>query len=399
MIMRRRLLLRGETPAPEYGPWWTADHVLWAKGFRPFFLLAALAGAVALPAWIGVWTGHVSVTSPLSPITWHAHEMLFGYAGAVIAGFLLTAVSNWTQRPTAVGRPLAIHAALWIGGRIVAVFGPQGPVTAAASAAFLVGLAVAIGRPLAATRNRRNYGFVPLVLALAAAQVALHLDPAWTRWAQQLALDVVLVLIVVVGGRVLPMFTGNRLRLSIRRRARWEHLSTGAAIALLLVDAAGLARVAPWVAAVAGVALLVRMSGWASRHTLRVPMLWIVHLGYAWVGVSMLLRGAGAFDAGVPASAAVHALTAGGIGAFTLGMMARVALGHTARPIVAAPLTTAAFSAMALAGFARVLGPWLAPGAAPWVPVSGFLFAASLLGFLIVYAPIVTAPRVDGLAG
>lgn len=396
--MRARLLLRGETPAPEPGPWWTSRHPLWAKGFRPFFGLAALGGAVALPAWLAAWRGVLPVSSPLPPIAWHAHEMLFGYAAAVVAGFLLTAVSNWTRRPTAVGPALVGLAALWVVARIAALVGPRGPITTILATAFLVALAGAIARPLILARDRRNYGFVPLVLVLAAAQAAMLTRVTWIPWAQQVALDAVVVLIVVVGGRVLPMFTGNRIGGRIVRRPRWERASTAAVTALLGVDLIGWTQAAPAIAAVGGIALLVRMSGWGSLRTGRVPMLWIVHLGYAWVGLGLLLRAAAGLDL-VPSSVAVHALTAGAIGAFTLGMMARVALGHTGRPIRAAALTTAGFTAMASAGALRVFGPWLAPGHGGWVEASGVLFAVALVGFLTVYAPLLTAPRRDGLAG
>jgi uncharacterized protein involved in response to NO len=335
--------------------------------------------------------------------------MLFGFAVAVIAGFLLTAVGNWTQRETLVGAPLLALAGLWVLGRVALAAGGLLPriVVAGLDLAFLPALAVAIGRPLVATANRRNYVMLAVLAGLWLADLTVHLDalgvlPGWRRRGNLLAVDLVLVVIVIVAARIFPMFTRNATQVaSIRAIPALDAVAAAAMIALTLLDAAlpG-ARVTPVVAAVAAVAVAARSATWGARHTRTIPLLWILHLGHAWIPVGLALRAVAAWTPAVPVVLATHALTIGAIGGLTLGMMSRVALGHSGRPLTASRLAHASFVLVSLAALARTAIPLAHPA---WYRaslfVAGALWTAAFAIFTVVYLPILATPRADGKPG
>lgn len=374
---------------------------LLAKGFRPFFLLAAAFAAAVVPYWLLAFTGRAPVAGPLLGIVWHGHEMVYGFAVAVVAGFLLTAVTNWTQRETATGGLLLGLAALWLAGRVALLVVP-GWVGSVVDLLFLPALAVVIARPIVAARSRRNYGFPALLLALAGANLAVHLDahgvlPGTAIPADRVAVSLVVVIVLVVTGRIVPLFTRNTTGRAEIHNLRALDLT---AIAAALVVAAlqpfpAAAPVLPAAQGVAAVAVFGRMVPWGTRYVAREPLLWVLHVGHAFVGVGFALGALGA-----PLSVALHATTVGGFGVLILGMMARVALGHTGRPLRVAPAVTLAFVALVGAALVRVVGPLLAPA----LSVTWFWLAAGAwsLGFTIyavVYLPILTRPRPDGKAG
>jgi uncharacterized protein involved in response to NO len=320
--------------------------------------------------------------------------MLFGYAFAVIAGFLLTAVRAWTSRPTPSGAALAGIAALWVLARILAFFS----LTAASVADALFALAVAwgIGRPILQSGNR-NWFFIVLVLALGAASTAFNANPAV---ALAVGLDVVLLVVAIMGGRVIPAFTNNAVMGAGARRHPWvEYGALGSVVALILFDALQWAFAAA-VVALAGAALhAVRVALWAPLATLGRPILWILHLSYAWVAVHLLLRGLAAFELVSPLLA-THALTVGVIGGLTLGMMTRTSRGHTARPLKVGPWEVAAYVLVHAAAVARVLLPLLVPGSyVQLIALSSVLWLAAFAIFTAVYFPILTRPRLDGQPG
>lgn len=399
--MRRSLLdLAGD--APRVRP------AVLAKGFRPFFLLAAAWGALAMPIWLLVLAGRAGTGGYLVGPFWHAHEMIFGFTVAVIAGFLLTAVANWTERETAVGRPLAALAGLWLVGRLAVAVGDRLPpgVPAAADLVFLPALAAACARPIAATRNRRNYQFVAMLAALFAANTAMHLGatgvaPAWLGAGGWLAVDVIVVMIVVTTARIVPLFTRNATGVEgIRNLPRLDALAAGATAAVAVLDAAAARPAADLVAGLAGAAVAARALPWGARHTLRHPLLWVLHAGHAWIALGLVLRAVGHVVPAVPPTVALHALTAGGIGMLTLGMMARVALGHTGRLLATPPAVAVAFQLMLAAAVVRVGGPLL--GVAAWLPsmlMAGTLFALAFAIYLAVYTPMLLAARPDGRPG
>jgi uncharacterized protein involved in response to NO len=404
--VQRPLPLHGALPEPLQRP----RFAIAAKGFRPFFLLAAVHAVVIIPIWLTIVTGSLAPTRYLDAASWHAHEMLFGYATAVIAGFLLTAVGNWTQRETLTGRPLLALAGLWVLGRVAMAAAPALPrgSTALVDLAFLPVLAGVLARPLLATGNRRNFVMLGVVTALFGCNLVVHLEalsvlpPGSARRACSSALDVIVLLMLVITGRVVPMFTRNATRVeAIASMPRLDRATVIAAAGMVLVDVVWPdSSAAAAAAGSVGMLATVRAARWGSLHTARTPLLWILHLGYAWLIVGLGLRALPLGGLAAWGSLATHALTVGAIGGLTLGMMARVALGHTGRTLAAPPAMAWAFAAITLAAAVRALVPLVAPGGySVSLLVAGALWTLAFLVFLCVYAPILTAPRFDGKAG
>ena len=361
---------------------------LFALGFRPLYLLAGAYAALAIPLWALQYSGRI----PGANLFWHAHEMLFGYAFAVIAGFLLTAVRAWTGRPTPSGAALAGIAALWVAARVVAFHSLL--LSSVIDALFAAAVAWGIGRPIVASSNR-NWFFILFVLALGAASVAFQ---AWPQAALAVGLDVVLLVIAIMGGRVIPSFTNNAVPGAGARRNGW--VEQGALGSVVLILALDLLVLPVWPVAFAAAALhAARLALWAPLATRGRPILWILHLSYAWVVVHLLLRGLAGLDL-VPAALATHALTVGVIGGLTLGMMTRTSRGHTARPLKVGPWETAAYVLVHVAAFVRVFFPLMAPALYPTLMlVSGVLWSLAFAIFTVVYIPILTRPRLDGQPG
>ncbi len=394
----RSLLFRSELPTRPVRP-------LLSKGFRPFFLLAALFAALAVPLWLVALRGGVAPGGSLGALGWHAHEMVFGFATAVVAGFLLTAVGNWTNRETARGPWLAALAALWIAGRIALFFAARLPrgLPAAIDVLFLPALAVACARPIALARSRRNYAFVAMLLVLGACNLTMHLGALHQRWAllrvaQGVAIDCLVLMMVVVTGRVLPMFTRNATRdLSIHGSPRLELAAALGVLLVLVLDAAQASR---WPLALAagsaGALVLWRSRHWGMKRSFSQPLLWILHLGQLWLGVGLLLRAASALTPAVPAASALHALTAGALGALTLGMMARVSLGHTGRMLAASRWVHCAFWLVTLAALLRVLAPF-APATSYLVALwpAAICWSLAFGIFVLAHARMLSEPRVD----
>lgn len=404
----KSLSMFGEPP-PVDAPW--GGPVL-AKGFRPFFLLAGLVAASVLPIWLLSLAGIVRPDAYLDATYWHAHEMVFGFASAVIAGFLLTAASNWTARETLRGAPLLAAAALFVAARVAIVIpGAPKALVAALDLTFLPVVAVAIARPIAATKNKRNYVMIVVLGALTAANLLVHLDvlgvlagSAWTRRDGVLVgVDIVVLLIAVFAGRVFPMFTKNATSVStITSEPKLDVVAVASLASLVLLDAFHAAPLVIAVAsAVAAVATVVRARRWGTRHTARVPLLWVLHAGYAFIPLGLALRAAALLRPDVvPPPSSLHALTVGAVGVVTLGMMARVSLGHTGRALAPSRVTVVAFAFVVLAALVRVLSPLaslaLYRGS---LYVSGSLWTLGFLLFVVGHAPMFFAPRVDGKPG
>lgn len=388
---------------PDAAPRGPFAHPVLGLGFRPFFLLAALLAAAWLPLWLAIWLGGADLPLAYDGMAWHAHEMIFGFAVAVLAGFLLTAVRNWTKQPTPSGASLASLVALWLAGRLALLLGASLPhaLVVAVDVAFLPAVAVALALPILRARNRRNYAIPLLLLALAALNLLFHLgDAALSRAATLAGVDLLVVFLVFVGGRVIPFFTRNALpaaRVTTRRWLDWTAtLSTAALVPLHLTDLLVPTAV---VALLAGAANLARLAGWGSLATRRSPILWVLHVGYLWIGLGLVFTGLGLW---VPelGGVALHALTVGALGTLVLGMISRVSLGHTGRPLVVSRAVVAAFALVTLAALARVGLPLLAPGlysASLVVSASAWVLAYAI--FFAVYWPILTTPRPDGAPG
>ena len=382
------MLIPVATPAHPVAP---TRFALLALGFRPFYLLAGAYAALAVPLWGLQYAGWL----PGANIAWHAHEMIFGYAFAVIAGFLLTAVRVWTGRPTPTGAALAAIAALWLLARALAFVSL--PLAAWTGALFALAVAWGIGRPLVAAGNRRNLFFIALVLGLGAAGVVAQIYP---QLGLAVGLDVVLFVMAVVAGRVIPAFTNNAVAGAGARRHAWlEASALGAILALIAADALQRTELAAGLALAAAPLHAARLALWAPGKSLRRPILWILHLSYAWIVVHLALRGLTGFGL-LPYALGTHALTVGAIGGLTLGMMTRTARGHTARPLVAGRAETAAYGLVQLAAVARVFVPLALPAAYVGATLaSALLWCAAFAMFTVAYVPILTRPRLDGQPG
>jgi uncharacterized protein involved in response to NO len=380
------------------------NFALWELGFRPFYLLASIFSAVSVLLWAAQFSGYLPAAYLRGPV-WHGHEMLFGYAIAVIAGFLLTAVRAWTNVPTASGAPLMALAALWAGGRIL-VLTQYALAAAIVNAAFPLAVAVAIAIPLARARNVRNFFFVGLLLLMGALVLTVHLALQGRielppRAGLQLALDVVLFIMTVIAGRVIPMFTNNGVRgANATRHSLVEKLAVGSVVLLFAADLAQLSTAVVAAIALAGALVHgIRLVLWKPWRTLSTPLVWILHAAYAWIVIHLALRGLAALDL-VAGSYATHALTLGAIGGLTLGMMTRTARGHTGRPLLADRFEVAMFVLIQLAAVARVFCGIASPGLYMLtVQLSGLLWSAAFGLYAIRYWPVLTRARLDGKPG
>ncbi len=376
-------------------------------GFRPFYLGAAVYAALAVPVWALTVTGFLTPdTTALPGYLWHIHEMVFGFAPAVIVGFLLTAVRNWTGLPTLAGAGLAALFTLWVMARLTMITGPL-PLAASLDLAFLAGAAVALGWPLWRARNRRNAFVVPLLLflgALSAAHIGAGMGrtPGWARLSPTVALDLVAVLMTVIGGRVIPAFSGNALPgLHPRVWPTVERLCIGLTVAVVVADlTAGIAPLPPYATplllAGTGFLHLIRAAGWQPWATRGNALLLALPLAYLWLPVHFGLRAWLDPQPGSMAPLAVHALSVGAMAGLMLAMMTRSALGHTGRPLAAGAAEKFIFAAIHGAALVRVAGPlWDPAGHALWLGVSALLWTAAFGAFAVRYAPILMSPRLD----
>ncbi len=366
-----------------------------------------------LPLWLAQWTGLVAPPAWLVPAWWHAHEMLFGFAAAAIAGFLSTSVPTWTDRPPLTGARLAGLAALWLAGRVALALAGVLPaaLVAALDLAFLPALALALGAPLLAARQRRNYGFPLLILGLAFANALVHaealsLAAGSAQAGLRLGVDLVATVVAVIGGRITPAFTQNALRRAGDPALVAQRVWANRAVVFALPLYAAVDLVAPRtlvsgaLAAAAAVSIAARMSGWQSARTRGDALVWSLHVGYAWLAAGFACVAASDLGAPVLWTAGVHALTAGAFGAMILAVATRVALGHTGRPLAAPRGIPLAYALVSLGALLRVLGPIATPAqSVPVIVAGGLIWTAGYAVFLAVYAPILLRPRVDGRPG
>lgn len=370
-------------------------------GFRPFFLAAGLWGVLAMVLWLAQLAGRLSLPSLFDPITWHAHEMIFGYAAAAVAGFLLTAVPNWTGRLPVRGLPLAALVALWLLGRAAVMTSAWigAPLAALLDLAFPLLFLVLAGREIVAGKSRKNLLMVALLALLLIGNVAVHFETLGgadsAGAGHRVGVAALIFLIVVIGGRITPSFTRNWL--AKRNAARLPEPFGPVDRAAILIAAAALLAwvVAPaaaptaWLAFAAGLCLALRLSRWCGLRTLGEPLLFVLHLGYGWLPLGFALIGLSRFTPLVPPSAALHALTAGAIGTATLAVMARATLGHSGRALTAGAGTTGIFALISLAAAVRVAGAIIAGEAGgALLLASGALWIAAFGLFVGLYGPI-----------
>lgn len=388
----------------------TPTAPLWRLSFRPFFLGAALFAVLAVGLWAAAYAGWLVWFAPRGGwLVWHMHEMPFGFVAAVIAGFLLTAVQAWTGLPGLRGRWLAAVFALWLAARIGWLWpGLPWPVLVALELAFLPAVAARVGWQLGRVAQRRNYPLVALLVLLTLMD-ALALEALATgdfvrlRRAVWAALWLIGTVIVVVGGRVIPFFTERGLHLAapIAPRRWLEALAHGglpllAGLALAGVGLAPDMRLAP-LFVLLGIAHALRLARWLRPGVLRVPLLWSLHLAYAWLVATLLALAAWHLGLPILGSAALHLFTIGAISGLILAMMARVSLGHTGRALQPPALMPLAFGAIAVAAAVRVGLAGVAPRLA--VVLSAALWCLGFGLFVYHYGPILWRARVDGGPG
>lgn len=384
----------------------TADSIrgysgpaIFSFGFRSFFLASAVWAALAVPIWIASFTLGDGLIGGVDGRLWHVHEMLFGYLAGVIAGFLLTAVPNWTGRLPVTGAPLVMLFALWVVGRLAGFLPPSAAIWAAMlDSSFLVVFAAVVWREVLAAKNRRNLPVCLMVSVLAAANIVFHLRdfvPDFGPGAERAAVAVIIGLVALIGGRVTPSFTQN-WTVAHGVAARPAPFGRFDQATLALTAVALIAWVAaPWspvtgaamvIVGVVNAARLIRWRGWLARSE---ALVWILHAGYAWIAVGLVLLGLSALaPALVPFTAGVHALTAGAMGVMTLAMMTRATRGHTGRPRVADRATTLIYVAVLLGAAVRVCAPFAADLTPALLGVSAVLWSLAFLGFAASYGPM-----------
>lgn len=382
-------------------------------GFRPFFLLGALFAVIMIALWVPWFLGFIAVPSAFPPVAWHAHELLFGFVPAIIAGFLLTAVPNWTGRRPIVGLSLAGLVLLWLAGRIaIALSAHVDPcVIATLSAAFPAVLAVVVGREIVLARNTRNLKVVGVLLGLAVADLLFHYE-IWQfgrpRHAHTVAVALALLLVIVISGRIIPTFTANWLKANregaplppaFDRIDLAAVLLSGAALlgwmSVSFLDSVQWGR--PLVAALmlgAAAANLLRQARWQPHRTGAEPLLAILHVAYAFVGLGFLLAGLGiAWGDYDFTTAGIHAWTVGAIGTMMIGVMTRVSRGHTGRPLTAPAGTVLLYALILIAAATRIVAG-LYPQVTPMLlPLSGLAWVGAFGGFVVLYGRMLVSPR------
>jgi len=370
-------------------------------GFRPFFLFGALWSALAVPLWLAAYMHGYAVGGALPAMVWHAHEMIYGYAVAAVTGFVLTAVPNWTGRLPLAGTPLAALVALWLAGRIAMLASSTiGPVAAATlDLALLPVLIFVVVRELHAGRNFHNLPVAGTLALLFAGNVLVHLHAMGIAYTaalgNRIGVATLVALISLIGGRIVPSFTRNWLaktRPDVPPPAPHDRVDT---VCLLFVVAALVA----WLAApdsetsnalaVAGaIAAALRLARWRGLATVREPLLFVLHVGYAWVPIGLGLLGMNGFFSLLPPGAPLHALTVGGVGTMTLAVMTRASLGHSGRALAAGPGTVLIYALVSLAALLRIAAPIAGDQMAVVTSLAGVSWTAAFGLFAALYAPI-----------
>ncbi|HSC82864.1 MAG TPA: NnrS family protein [Pseudomonas sp.] len=377
-------------------------------GFRPFFLLGSLLAALSIPLWVLALHGYLPTGQPLGGwLAWHRHELVFGFAGAIIAGFLLTAVQTWTGRPGLSGKRLAVLVAIWLVARL-AWWSGSSLLLIAANLAFWIGVALVMARLLWAVRQTRNYPIVVLLVLLLVADLLTLLgvqqaEDAWQRQGVWGAVWLVAAMMGLIGGRVIPFFTQRGLgRVAAVQPWAWlDWALLSVTIALALLHVSGIAfQIHNWLGLVFAALALghgIRLCRWFDSGLLRVPLLWSLHLAYAWLVAACVGLALWHFGVLSSASQALHALTVGGVGGLILAMLARVSLGHTGRPLELPRGFAVAFVLFNLGGLLRVVGVsfWYQPSL--WL--ASICWAGAFALYLYCYAPMLCRTRADGHPG
>jgi uncharacterized protein involved in response to NO len=373
-------------------------------GFRPFYALASIFAIVVVIVWLSAFAGFTNTGVYLHSVVWHSHEMVFGFIVAVVSGFLLTAVQNWTGQPTPSGAGLAALAALWLAARVLIVTGPV-PLAVIADVSFLAALTLAIAFPILRSKNRRNYKVLILLAALAVSHAVFHLaslgyvQPYLSRISLFVSIDLIVILMAVVGGRVIPAFTRNAIQEATSRSEPWVEILTFTSMLLVVAATAvsGIWTPPPIVIlslfVTVAAAQALRLALWEPGKTLSKPLLWMMPAAYSWIPFAFVLR-ALAVENIVPASAWIHAITMGAVSGFMLAMMMRSSLGHTGRRLIASRSDMAVFVLVQVAALVRLFASTLVTETYRyWVFATGLIWVLAFLLFAVRYLPMLSRPK------
>ena len=382
-----------------------STHPFLRGGFRPFFFGAATWAVIAIALWLLELAGAIGLPSTFEAVAWHRHEMLFGFVGAAVAGFLLTAIPNWTGRLPIAGMPLLTLFGLWAAARLAVLFSSLFGLWPAAilDVGLFVALAALAAREVVASKNR-NVPVVGLVLLFGLADAADYAEaggmisggPGWRG-----ATSLVIVMISMIGGRIIPSFTRNWM---VKRGVSHPLPTQPQGLDVLVIAATALAllfwlvfsgdRLTGYMLMLAAAAQMLRLSRWGGHRTLSDPLVVVLHVGYSWVPIGLALLGLSVAGANVPRSAGVHALTAGAMTTMILAVMSRASLGHTGRELKASPVTVACYACVTVGALLRVaasvgVGPYLV-----MIDIAAAFWGGALLLFVIAYRPILWRSRV-----
>ncbi len=385
-----------------------AGPALFSFGFRPFFLFATLFAGLAVPVWLAAFAHGYAVGAGGDALGWHAHEMIFGYTGAVVAGFLLTAIPNWTGRAPVMGVPLALLFGLWLAGRIGMALPDAGPFGRIIESLFLLALASAVWREIMSGRNWRNLPVAGLLTAFTLANILWHLEESGAQLeglGQRLALASLALLMALIGGRVIPSFTTNWMKKAqIAPLPQPFNRFDKAVLALTMAGLAGwlvfpASVVTGWLLSLAGVAHVARLLRWRGWLTGAEPLVTILHISYLWLAVAFLLLGVMTLAPGLfEGTSALHALTAGAIGQLTLAVMTRATRGHSGRALEADAVTVGIYACIFTGALLRLLLPFTPLSYSLGASVAGVFWSAGMLLFAIAYGPMLAKKRPAAVA-
>ena len=378
---------------------------LFNLGFRPFFLAGAISAVILIAVWLVMYRQGYQPNYYNIGVYWHAHEMIFGFSMAIIAGFLLTAVRTWTNVQTPFGWSLGIIFLVWLIARIFPLISAvPDTLIAITDLLFIPLVALGIGLPIVRSKNYRNLLFLPLLTAFFIANLLMHLEllgvtEGTANLGIQLGLSLVIMVITIIGGRVIPFFTEKGVSgVSCKRFSLVEKLIIPTTALWVISSLTGYTPAIALISGITGIMSLIRIAGWFDTRIFKVPLVWILQLSYAFITVGFFLYALSLYDL-VSQSVAYHAFAAGGIGGLTLGMMARVSLGHTGRKLATGPMMVSAFVLMLLAALIRVCIDLLSFAYLTSLHISGALWCIAWILFIIKYTPILIKPRVDGIYG
>lgn len=393
--------------------WLRPAHPLWGQAFRPMFLFSSAFSVVAMALWGLYLSGLLNLSLVVNPLFWHSHEMIFGFVAAVLTGFLLTAVQNWTGQRATNGWPLMLLTLLWLSGRLLMLTAAIFPwwLVAVVDLLFLPCTGYFLWRLLYSVRQSRNYFFVPLLLLLTLCNALMHWASAhqlaaWMQWGSHTASWIIILFIAVVGGRVMPMFTANGTMTPKAEAVPW--LEKAALGSLWLCALLFLLRADIWLPGYLLAVLLcltallngMRCFRWRIWVTWKVPLLWSLHLAYWCMPAGLLALAAHFAGLNIAFSTALHWLTAGATGGMILAMIARISLGHSGRPLQPHPWMSVAFASLLLAVLVRTLLVSLFPAATMlWLVLAAAGWCWAFMLFFLLYRSVLTTPRPDGRPG